>query len=178
MRQLKDYKMFLENVEFDINYVMGKPSCEIIYVEKDIIEKLNDADLVDYCHTYRGKIISCYCFADNEREDILKFIKSKSKINENPYSSNDNLQKELLTICVEFQKEMSTVIGKKSQIAFLKNPALSIIVSIIPDLHTNPFYEKRKDEINEVLTKMKKKYINATFYCLDQWNDPNISRYY
>jgi hypothetical protein len=176
MKQLKDYKLFLESADFGMTYVMGKPSCEIIYVNKDIIEKLDNADLVDYCHTYRGQIISCYCFADNEREDVVKFIKSKTPKKEVPSSYTPSLQKQVLAMCVDYQNEMGMIIGKKPKIAFLKNPSLSIISAIVPDLNVNkPFYDKRKDAMDDVVQKMKKKYHSATFYYLDRWNDPNIN---
>lgn len=178
--KLKNYKLFLESADFVMTYVMGRPSCEIIYVEKDIIQKLDDADLVDYCHAYRGKIISCYCFADNERELVINFIESKSKKKEFQQSHTDepSLQKKVLAMCIDYQKELEFVLGKKPQISFLKNPSLSIIAAIVPDLNTNkPFYEKKKDEINEIIQKMKIKYNSATFYCLDRWDDPNINSF-
>lgn len=162
---VKKYNLFLESNQYNIDYVLGIPSGEIIFTSEEINKKLIDNDAVYYKHLVKGEIVNCYCFDDKDRDKVINYIEEKI-----PYK--------LKIICEEYQSELKKIIGRNVTIGYLEVFGFSYFYAIIPDLLVNKkYYQTKKSDIDDVVKHMKDKHFNCYFLFNSRMVDGKI-RYF
>jgi hypothetical protein len=151
------------------DFIMGVPSGEIIDLNLEQIKLIRDRQLTNWTYSYHGNIVNCYIYNDEDYPQIDKLLKSMKK-------SDDDI----ISICKEFQDEMSLIFQNKKRFAigyFVTNEKY-FFYTIIPDLHTNKeFYEDYEKRISEVLIYMRSLYPPHSFSALDKLQNKNAKYY-
>ena len=163
-------------------YILGVPSGEVVFVDDKEFKILTDRKIVNYTYSFRGKILNCYCFPDNDIDNIRRFLdemrpeppiknihtplaKSMSDVLEDKY------QEHLEVRAKDFSDHMMKILHRKHVVACVPNMmGKDYYYLIIPDLKMNtPYYRNKLKDMNEINNKMKRRY-PAEFSFTDRLN--------
>lgn len=169
-KQLKlDFEQSIKNNKKNLDYVLGLPSGEIVMID-DIndLKLIIDKKLVEWTHSFAGKILNCYATSDNNIEKIksLMFFLKKEK------NKNSGYKK----ISQEYIDEMQIATGKKFVVAYsnYQNPEYYMI---IPDIGVWNNYKDVFHEMAAAVSRISKKYPNAKFSFGSKPNKKEVTYY-